>query len=266
MFSRTPPLIDADGHDRRLARQVELPADDRLQAEDDLRRGDDRVDAAPGHGAVRLPAVHGDLHAVGSWPSPARAGSRSCPTVWREVTCRPKIACGTGFSSAPSLDHHLRAAFLALGRHLLGRLEDELDRAAQLRAQARPAPRPRPSGSRCGCRGRRHASRRPPRRSTACAPSRRKARRLLRPPATRPCRRAAPPPGRASAPFSRPTTPVWATPVRTSSRPSFCRCAATMADGAELAIAELGVGVEVAPPGDDAGLDRPRGFVDERGE
>ena len=32
-------------------------------------------------------------------------------------------------------DHHLRAALLALGRQLLGRLEDELDRAAQLAAQ-----------------------------------------------------------------------------------------------------------------------------------
>jgi hypothetical protein len=33
-------------------------------------------------------------------------------------------------------DHQLRAAVLAFGRHLLGRLEDELHRAVQLRAQA----------------------------------------------------------------------------------------------------------------------------------
>ena len=34
--------------------------------------------------------------------------------------------------------------------------------------------------------------------------------------------------GPGSAPFSRPTTPVWATPVRTSSKPSRFRCSATM--------------------------------------
>ena len=50
-------LDHADRDDRRLARDVDLAADDRLQAEHDLRRGDDRVDAAPRHRAVRLPAV-----------------------------------------------------------------------------------------------------------------------------------------------------------------------------------------------------------------
>ena len=34
--------------------------------------------------------------------------------------------------------------------------------------------------------------------------------------------------GPGSAPLSRPTTPVWATPVRTSSKPSARRCSATM--------------------------------------
>ena len=72
--------------------------------------------------------------------------------------------------------------------------------------------------------------------------------------------------GPGKAPFSRPTTPVWATPVRTSSRPSFFRCSATMPDGAELAVAELGVGVEVAPPGDDARLDGFRRLVDQAGD
>ena len=50
-------LDRADGDDRRLAREVDLAADDRLQPEHDLRRGDDRVDAAPGHRAVGLAAV-----------------------------------------------------------------------------------------------------------------------------------------------------------------------------------------------------------------
>ena len=126
-------------------------------------------------------------------------------------------------------DHHLRAALLALGRQLLGRLEDELDRAAQLRRAGRRAPRPRPSGWRRGqswpqacmtptdlavplrlhLRGERHVDLLG---STGSA--------------SMSARSATTGPG--SAPFSRPTTPVWATPVRTSSRPSCFRCSATM--------------------------------------
>ena len=52
-----------------------------------------------------------------------------------EVTCRPKIASGAGCLERALLDHELRAAFLALRRHLLGGLEDELHRPRELRAQ-----------------------------------------------------------------------------------------------------------------------------------
>ncbi len=46
------------------------------------------------------------------------------------------MASGAGFSSAPSLIISLRAAFLAGGRQLLGGLEDELHRAGEAIAQA----------------------------------------------------------------------------------------------------------------------------------
>ena len=47
----------ADRHNRRRLGDVHLTADDRLQAHHDLRSDDDRIDAAPGHGAVRLSAL-----------------------------------------------------------------------------------------------------------------------------------------------------------------------------------------------------------------
>ena len=152
------------------------------------------------------------------------------------------------------------------GRHLFGGLEDELHAAAQMLAQAGEHRRPRPAGSRCGSRGRRRASRRPPRRSRSRAPSTRTARRRLRSPAARPCRRAAPPRGPGSPPFSRPTTPVCATPVRTSSRPRLLQVLGDDAAVRDFAVAEFGVLVKVAPPGDHARLDGCGRGVDAVGE
>ena len=63
-------------------------------------------------------------------------------------------------------------------------------------------------------------------------------------------------PGRA--PRRSPTTPVWATPVRTWSKPSRAQVRRDQARGAGLAVAELGVFVEVAAPGNDVGLRRRR--------
>jgi hypothetical protein len=54
-----------------------------------------------------------------------------------DVTCRPKIAAGRRVLETAFLDHQRRAAFLAFGRHLLGGLEDELHRAGELGAESR---------------------------------------------------------------------------------------------------------------------------------
>ncbi len=72
--------------------------------------------------------------------------------------------------------------------------------------------------------------------------------------------------GPGSAPLSRPTTPVWATPVRTSSKTQRAQVLGHDAGGAELAVAQFGVLVEVAPPGDDGGFDGRSGLVDGGGE
>jgi hypothetical protein len=47
----------ADGDHRRRFGDVHGAADDRLQSHHDLRANHDRIDAAPRHGAVRLPAL-----------------------------------------------------------------------------------------------------------------------------------------------------------------------------------------------------------------
>ena len=64
IFVADAALDRADGDDRRRERDVELAGRNRLQAEDDLRRDDDRVDAEPRIGAVRLFAGDDDLERV----------------------------------------------------------------------------------------------------------------------------------------------------------------------------------------------------------
>ena len=132
-------------------------------------------------------------------------------------TCRPKIADGAGFSSAPCSIITARTAALARRRPFLGGLEDELHRARQLRAHAREHGRGAHEHRRVrvvaarvhhadvlACEGRAHRGLE-------------RQVHLLGDRAARPCPRAARPRRRASRRAARPTTPVFATPSRTSS-------------------------------------------------
>ena len=56
MFVRTPPCIMPTVTTAGVSVRSRLAARHRLDAHDDLRRRDDRIDAVPGQGAVRLPA------------------------------------------------------------------------------------------------------------------------------------------------------------------------------------------------------------------
>ena len=128
-------LDDADGDHRRLAGDVDLPAHDGLQTEHHLRRGDDRIDAAPRHRAMRLPALDGDAKVVGAGHRGARAVADQAGGQGRsDVQAEDRI--GRRVLERALLDHELRAAFFAFGRQLLGRLEDELHAARELLAQA----------------------------------------------------------------------------------------------------------------------------------
>jgi hypothetical protein len=178
-----------------------------------------------------------------------------------DVTCRPKIAPGRRVLERAFLDHQPRAAFLACGGHLLGGLEDELDRAGELAAQPGEDG---PTAIRIAtCASWPHGVHDADRLAVPDRPLLRSERHVgalldrqrVHVGAQRDDR-----PGRA--PRSRPTTPVTPTSVRTSSSSSARRCAATSAGRADLAVAELGVLVHVAPPGDEARHDLGDGGVD----
>ena len=126
----------ADRDDRRLLRNVELAADDGLQAVDDLRRGNDRIDAAPGQRAMRLAAGDGHRIAVGRGHQRPRAPGDGARLHAREdVQAEHRV--GLGISERPLLDHRLGAPGLAgagleVGRAFLGGLEQEHDLAGQV--------------------------------------------------------------------------------------------------------------------------------------
>ena len=72
--------------------------------------------------------------------------------------------------------------------------------------------------------------------------------------------------GPGSAPLSRPTTPVWATPVRTSSRPSARRCSATSAAVRNSRLPSSGLAWMSRRQPTTSVLDRGRRRIDARGE
>ena len=119
----------ADRHDRRRFGDVHRAADDRLQAHHDLRADDDRIDAAPRHGAVRLPALDLDQERVGarhqrSGPIDDLAGGER-----KHVQAEHRV--DLRILEHALLDHLLGAAGLAWRRTFFGRLEDHLHRARQ---------------------------------------------------------------------------------------------------------------------------------------
>ena len=115
MFLRTPPLMRPTVTTAGSLRDVDLAADDGLQAEHDLRGDDDRVDAAPRHRAVRLPAVDDDAKGVGAGHRRARAvADRAGRQLRRHVQAEDRV--GRRVLEHALLDHQLRAALLAFGR------------------------------------------------------------------------------------------------------------------------------------------------------
>ncbi len=121
----------ADRDDRRGQRDVELPAGDRLEAEDDLRGHDDRINAEPWIRAVCLLAVDLDPEGVDAGHHPARPIVHLTDRVaGRDVEAEHGINVRVLQRSLP--DHQLRAALLSLGRTLFRRLEEKLDGAGEL--------------------------------------------------------------------------------------------------------------------------------------
>ena len=109
-------------------------ADHGLQTQHHLRRGDDRVHAQPRRGAVCLAAEHGDLQLVAAGHGRAGAIAEHARGQARGHV-QAEDGARRGLVQRAFGDHHLRAAVFAFGRHLLGGLEDELHAAAQLRTQ-----------------------------------------------------------------------------------------------------------------------------------
>ena len=72
--------------------------------------------------------------------------------------------------------------------------------------------------------------------------------------------------GPGSAPLSRPTTPVWRHPGAHLVQAQRAQVIGDHAGGAELAVAEFGVLMQVAPPGDDGGFDAHHRLVDGGGD
>jgi hypothetical protein len=129
-------LEHADGDHRRLLRDVHATRDDGLQAQDDLRGDDDGIHAAPRHGRMGLGAAHEDAEIVGGGHERAGAvadlpGLVDRGHVQAEDRIHIRVLQGALFH------HHLRAAVLADGRRLLGGLEDELHRAGNALAHPR---------------------------------------------------------------------------------------------------------------------------------
>ena len=121
----------AERDDGRILVDVELAADDRLRAGDDLGRRDDRIDALPRRRAVALLAVHDDVERIRARHRAARthgdfADVEEAHDVHAEHRVRLEIL------EHAVLDHQRRTAFLAVRRAFLGRLEYEHDLAVEI--------------------------------------------------------------------------------------------------------------------------------------
>ena len=110
-------------------------AHDGLERHHDLRADDDRIDAAPGHGAVRLLAGDTNREPVAARHQRPRAILDRPGGHGKHVQSEDRVDLRV--VEHAFLDHQLGAALLAGGRPFLGGLKDQLDRARQLVAHAR---------------------------------------------------------------------------------------------------------------------------------
>src|SRR5690606_6156271 len=121
-------------YDREL-RDVDLPAHDGLQPHHDLRRGGDRIDAAPGPRPVRLTPTDLEGEAVGARHHRARAvaddtGRERSDHVQAENGARLRIGEGAFF------DHELGTPALPVGPAFFRGLKYEDDPARESPAHA----------------------------------------------------------------------------------------------------------------------------------
>ena len=124
----------ADGEHRGRERGVDLARHDRLPAEHDLARQHHRVHARPGQCAVRLPPEHVHAEAVGRGHDALLAPGDRADGQRHHVQAEDRLHLRVG--QRAFLDHQRRAPALADGRAFLCRLEDEHDRPGDLGAVA----------------------------------------------------------------------------------------------------------------------------------
>ena len=106
----------------RRERDVELPAGNHLQCENDLRRDDDRVDAEPRIRAVCLFAE--DFDAEGIDRGELRSGTiRDLADGISRSDMQSEYGVDFRVVERALFHHQCRAAFLALRRALFGRLK-----------------------------------------------------------------------------------------------------------------------------------------------
>ena len=132
-----------------------------LQARDDLRGNDDRIDGGIGPGGMAAAAMNDDLEMVGGRHHRARSRRELADRQTRPVVHAIDLADREGLHHA--VLHHRVAAAAAF----FGGLEDDRDGAARSCA-SRPDIWRRRAASRYGRRGRRRASCRASARSRAC--------------------------------------------------------------------------------------------------
>ncbi len=124
-------LYRADRQHGGITRDVELPADDGLHAEHDLRRGHDRVHPAPGSRTVRLAPLDENTVAVRGRHHRPRAIT-DLARVQLRPQVQPEYRLGPDLLEDPLLEHQRGTATLAVRRPLLGRLENEQHRSRQV--------------------------------------------------------------------------------------------------------------------------------------
>ena len=118
--------MELGDRDHRAVDRVGVARDDGLQRAHDLRAGDHRIARMMGHGAVPATAGELDLDAIGGGHHRARAHRELAERQARPVVHAEHLL-GRETLEQPLLEHHPAAR-----PHLLGGLEDEVDRAGEV--------------------------------------------------------------------------------------------------------------------------------------
>ncbi len=125
-----PALDAADRDDRRAGGEVGLPADDRLKTGYDLCRDGDRIDPFPRECPVRLAAVNYDGDRIAARHEGTGPVQHVAQHERHDV--QPKHRVGLGIVEGAFAHHKLGPAILTRRRHLFRRLEQEDHGARQI--------------------------------------------------------------------------------------------------------------------------------------